>query len=205
MLPDRLKEQAHRKAFGEFKAVLQRLAGDQVGGRVYAQLMKEQEKLFTSISEVLPVWCVTNLSVRGSLPFEAGLFDIVVIDEASQCDIASLVPLLYRARRAVIIGDPQQLRHISALRQDQNARLLEKHGLAEDQELSDQQKKGFTQKYRDLRESSEECQALQKGSQAQSEMLRKYQAPIYRRGYVWVFLRKVEDPEAVEAGLQRSE
>ena len=32
---------------------------------------------------------MTSLSARGRLPFEPGLFDLVVIDEASQCDIAS--------------------------------------------------------------------------------------------------------------------
>ena len=56
---------------------------------------------------------MTSLSARGRLPFEPGIFDLVVIDEASQCDIASALPLLYRARRAVIIGDPLQLKHVS--------------------------------------------------------------------------------------------
>src|SRR5262249_5808440 len=37
------------------------------------------------------------------------------IDEASQCDIASVVPLLVRSRRAVFAGDPMQLRHVSTL------------------------------------------------------------------------------------------
>jgi len=135
LLPDRIKDQAHRRAFGEFKSVLQRLAGDQVGGRVYAQLMQEQEKLFSRISEVLPVWCVTNLSVRGSLPFEAGLFDIVVIDEASQCDIPSALPLFYRAKRAVIIGDPQQLSHISTIEKHREQQLQLKHGLTEARDM----------------------------------------------------------------------
>jgi superfamily I DNA and/or RNA helicase len=43
------------------------------------------------------------------------LFDLVIIDEASQCDIASVVPLLARSRRAVFAGDPMQLRHVSTL------------------------------------------------------------------------------------------
>ncbi len=135
LLPDRIKDQTHRRAFGEFKSVLQRLAGDQVGGRVYAQLMDEQQRLFTRISEVLPVWCVTNLSVRGSLPFEAGLFDIVVIDEASQCDIASALPLFYRAKRAVIIGDPLQLSHISTIEKHREQQLQIKHGLTEARDM----------------------------------------------------------------------
>ncbi|MEO5375909.1 MAG: AAA domain-containing protein [Alphaproteobacteria bacterium] len=62
-----------------------------------------------------PLWATTNLSIGGRLPLRAGLFDYVVIDEASQCDIASALPLLARARRAVIVGDPAQLRHVSSL------------------------------------------------------------------------------------------
>lgn len=63
----------------------------------------------------LPAWIVTNLSVRNAVPLRAGAFDLVIVDEASQCDVASALPLLYRARRAVVIGDPLQLRHVTTL------------------------------------------------------------------------------------------
>lgn len=63
----------------------------------------------------LPIWVVTNLSAHRSLPLENNLFDLLIIDEASQCDIPSALPLLYRAKHAVIIGDPNQLRHVSLL------------------------------------------------------------------------------------------
>jgi very-short-patch-repair endonuclease len=65
------------------------------------------------------------------VPLESGYFDLVVIDEASQCDIASALPLLYRAKRSVIIGDPQQLRHISALSRPRDSELQHKHGLVD--------------------------------------------------------------------------
>lgn len=58
---------------------------------------------------------VTSLSIRGSFPLSEGLFDMVVIDEASQCDIASALPLLYRAKQLVVIGDPLQLKHITSV------------------------------------------------------------------------------------------
>src|SRR5206468_4945672 len=45
--------------------------------------------------------------------------------------IASAVPLLFRAKSAIIIGDPKQLRHISALQPRRDRELLHKHGLAE--------------------------------------------------------------------------
>ena len=65
------------------------------------------------------------------MPFEAGYFDLVVIDEASQCDIASALPLLFRAKRSVIIGDPMQLRHISAVTRQKEGELQQKYGHVE--------------------------------------------------------------------------
>lgn len=62
-----------------------------------------------------PVWAVSTLSVPARIPLVAGLFDYVIFDEASQCDIASALPLMARARSAVIVGDPQQLTFIPGL------------------------------------------------------------------------------------------
>jgi very-short-patch-repair endonuclease len=76
-----------------------------------------------------PVWGVTNLSAGGNFPLQRDLFDLVVIDEASQCDVASALPLLYRARRALIIGDPHQLTHITSLHTVTESRLAEAAGL----------------------------------------------------------------------------
>ncbi|MEU1955232.1 caspase, EACC1-associated type [Nocardia rhamnosiphila] len=61
-----------------------------------------------------PGWAVTAQSVR-NFPPRPALFDLVVIDEASQCSTLAIVPLLFRARRALVIGDPMQLTHIATL------------------------------------------------------------------------------------------
>lgn len=71
-------------------------------------------------------WAITSLSVKNRIPFTPALFDYVVIDEASQCDIASMLPLLFRAKRVVVIGDPKQLSHISVLSKKEDASLLER-------------------------------------------------------------------------------
>lgn len=56
---------------------------------------------------------ITSLSIKSAFPLAKDLFDIVVIDEASQCDVASALPLILRAKQLVVIGDPMQLKHIS--------------------------------------------------------------------------------------------
>ncbi len=80
----------------------------------------KQERLFSEISrEVLfgtfPIWLVTLADVSEVLPLESEMFDLVILDEATQCDMASCLPVLQRARRAVVVGDPNQLRHVSFL------------------------------------------------------------------------------------------
>ncbi|MBR5132633.1 MAG: AAA family ATPase, partial [Alistipes sp.] len=69
--------------------------------------------------------CVTSLSVRNGYPLERELFDMVIIDEASQCDIASALPLIYRAKQVVVVGDPLQLEHITNVRREDEARIKE--------------------------------------------------------------------------------
>ena len=76
---------------------------------------RELSKHFPLILRAFPLWSVSNLSARSALPLVPGLFELVVIDEASQCDIASVVPLLARSQRVVLVGDPMQLQHVSRL------------------------------------------------------------------------------------------
>ena len=121
---------AQRKDAADHAAVLQLITAA-AGERVNAQVLARAKALQAKVTELFACWAVTSLSARGRVPFDPGYFDLVVIDEASQCDIASALPLLYRAKRSVIIGDPQQLRHISALSRSRDSELLHKHGLVE--------------------------------------------------------------------------
>jgi len=63
------------------------------------------------------------------IPLEEGLFDLVIFDEASQCDIASALPLFARAKRAVVVGDDRQLSFIPQLGQAQDRNLMKAQGL----------------------------------------------------------------------------
>ncbi|WP_257004998.1 DEAD/DEAH box helicase [Streptomyces sp. Tue6028] len=69
-------------------------------------------------------WAISTHSVR-QLELAPQLFDLVVIDEASQCSIPAVMPLLFRAKRALIIGDPMQLGHIPGItaQQERQARV----------------------------------------------------------------------------------
>ncbi len=129
--PSRWKPE-QRRLLSEYVSLLQMIAaGDRYDEGAGRRVFRRYYTLFSKVAKILPCWAVTSLSARGRLPFEPGLFDLVVIDEASQCDIASALPLLFRARRAVIIGDPLQLKHVSAVAPQQDRLVLAAHGLAE--------------------------------------------------------------------------
>lgn len=106
-----------------------RLAGD-VDLSHSPELKRQFTKISQKMTNFLQCWAVTSLSAKSRIPFSAGMFDYVIIDEASQCDIASILPLLYRAKRAVIIGDPKQLSHISQISRQQDLMLLQKYSVA---------------------------------------------------------------------------
>lgn len=77
---------------------------------------------FKKLLKTLPIWVANSTDIHRVLPLEKELFDVVIIDEATQCDIASSLPILQRGKTAIIVGDPKQLRHISFLsnaKQDQ--------------------------------------------------------------------------------------
>ena len=117
-----------RRLLSQYAAVIKMVIGSR-DGRPTKSIWRQYYSLNQKVSHLLPCWAVTSLSARGKLPFTAGYYDQVVFDEASQCDIASALPLLYRAKSAVIIGDPQQLSHISRIQKRQDQQLLDRFDL----------------------------------------------------------------------------
>ena len=90
---------------------------------------------FKPLLEAFPCWCVTTYAVSGSLPMKPGLFDVAIIDEASQCDIASCFPILYRAKKTVIVGDDKQLPHLSFLETAKEQSFMSKYEVADRYQL----------------------------------------------------------------------
>lgn len=121
-----------RKLLADYKALLEmKISADAAGEWLGGSAIQRLVRMFPSVASLFPAWAITNLSARGRLPLDPGFFDVLVIDEASQCDIASALPLLFRSKRAVIIGDPQQLRHITQLSPGADLKLLQENNLAD--------------------------------------------------------------------------
>jgi very-short-patch-repair endonuclease len=71
--------------------------------------MKAEPERCEMLLKILPCWIMSPDDVARLFPCAPGLFDVVIIDEASQCDLPSMVPVLYRAKQAVIAGDSKQM------------------------------------------------------------------------------------------------
>jgi hypothetical protein len=69
---------------------------------------------FLAAHAYLRGYAVTTHSIR-RFPPRPALFDLAIIDEASQCSIPAVVPVLFRAKRVLIIGDPMQLTHVTTM------------------------------------------------------------------------------------------
>jgi hypothetical protein len=63
-----------------------------------------QEKLVG----VFPVWMVRKQAVSFLFPCKAKMFDLVIVDEATQCRVDDALPLMLRARKFMVVGDDKQ-------------------------------------------------------------------------------------------------
>lgn len=95
------------------------------------QIQEERFKKinFYAILKTFPIWLVNLNDIHKILPLKYELFDIAIIDEATQCDIASCIPIFQRAKKVVICGDPKQLRHVSFLARSKQREFQQKYQL----------------------------------------------------------------------------
>ena len=87
---------------------------------------------FNELLHFLPIWLVKIDEISLGIPLQQNLFDIVIVDEATQCDIASCLPVFQRAKSIVVAGDTNQLRHISFLSVSQILGFQEKFSIPND-------------------------------------------------------------------------
>ena len=64
---------------------------------------------FPQLIETFPLWVGQMRHLGEFLPFQPNLFDLVIVDEASQVNIAEIIPAFYRGSRICVVGDDKQL------------------------------------------------------------------------------------------------
>ncbi|HEY9050711.1 MAG TPA: AAA domain-containing protein [Gammaproteobacteria bacterium] len=70
-------------------------------GSVFDEL---RQKLF----ETFPIWVVRKQTVPFLLPCVEQSFDLVIVDEATQCRVDDAMSLMFRAKRMLVVGDDKQ-------------------------------------------------------------------------------------------------
>ena len=83
------------------------------------------------LQKVFPIMITTCISAH-KLGSPETIFDMVIIDEASQCNTAvSLVPII-RGESLMLVGDPQQLNPVILLDEMANQKLRKKYNIADE-------------------------------------------------------------------------
>jgi len=95
--------------------------------RIQNNLLEKED--FKPLLSAFPCWCTTTYAISNSLPLKPAMFDVAIIDEASQCDIASCIPILFRAKKAIIVGDDKQLPHLSFLEKAKEQSFLSQYNI----------------------------------------------------------------------------
>ena len=85
-----------------------------------------------SLTRAAPLWVGSVRDVDEVLPEVAGLFDLVILDEAAQIDQMNAASSLVRAKRALVCGDPNQLGHTSYVSNDAVERAAKRFGTNEE-------------------------------------------------------------------------
>ena len=99
-------KEAHLQALKRWHLAVKKLGKGK--GKYTWQKEKIVQQEMRQAKSAVPVWIMPLYKVSETIPSEFGSFDIVIIDEASQCDIRALLALA-RSKKAIIVGDPEQI------------------------------------------------------------------------------------------------
>lgn len=125
-----LDDEARRRiGRGERRAVAALATALRAGHAVRRRRLAELD--VADLLRALPLWIGTLGDIEELLPATAGAFDLLILDESSQIDQIAASAGLLRARRAVVIGDPRQLRFVSFVADREVAEVLAGEGVTD--------------------------------------------------------------------------
>lgn len=78
------------------------------GGKYPLRWLTAAAKAMIDAVNAVPAWIMPLYRVIQSFQAEPGIFDVIIVDEASQCDLRA-IPVLFRAKKVLIVGDPEQI------------------------------------------------------------------------------------------------
>lgn len=91
---------------------------------------------FNTVLNAFPVYLCTSAEVSNLLPLKKNMYDIAIVDESSACDIASLIPVMYRSKKMIAIGDKCQLSPVLFMDAKKEKSFAVKHEIPDDLQLT---------------------------------------------------------------------
>ena len=92
----------NRDLFGNFKNLLR--------SRKHARIKKYQDSdKIEKFLDVFPLFISEIRNIGEVLPLEKEIFDLVIVDEASQVNLPEIIPVFYRGKNLCVVGDDKQL------------------------------------------------------------------------------------------------
>lgn len=90
-----------------------------------------KEENLEQFLKIFPIVATTCISAR-KLGEPKPVFDMVIMDEASQCGTATALLPIVRGERLMLVGDPQQLNPVILLDEKDNQTLKKKYGISQE-------------------------------------------------------------------------
>lgn len=69
---------------------------------------RDAQKAMLDAQGAIPCWVMSHAKVSESMPAQLGVFDLVIVDEASQSDLWAL-PAILRGKKILVVGDDKQV------------------------------------------------------------------------------------------------
>ncbi len=99
-------EDSHRSHMVAWQKAMSRLGKGT--GKFASRFRRVAQKHLNECREAVPAWVMPLHRVWDTVDPRPGIFDVVIIDEASQCGPEAL-PLLYLGKKVLIVGDDKQI------------------------------------------------------------------------------------------------
>lgn len=113
----------------DLKAIIE-LEDEEKRVEAFVQYLAKKENI-VKLQKIFPIIATTCISAH-RLGEAEPMFDMVIMDEASQCNTAvSLVPIV-RGESLMLVGDPQQLNPVILLDEVTNEKLKKRYGISEE-------------------------------------------------------------------------
>lgn len=87
------------------------------------QLRRAAQQKMEECRDAVPIWVMPIARIVENFDFKSPRFDVVIIDEASQCDAMSLLALAI-AKKVVVVGDDKQVSPLAVGKDQQNVEKL---------------------------------------------------------------------------------